>query len=322
MNEAERRIRDLELRGVMLEQGSNQAEASLNPTTPSLPRQDFYLTATGCNGLALAIEPLSFGLLWVNVTDRSTGNSYGGNTADVSLAQSLVTDLSGYASWSSVYPQWMDPATGTLLTIGNYYFLSRSSGGSFYYDPSGSYEGNLVYYVGTMYTSSSNYSGHGYNGGSPYYTLVSGANSWFYYGQYNNATCWPGLARSVSAHTLTVTGGGGGTLSSGGSLTATRSGISWNWTGSTWSGTTTGTYHVFWSLNYTTKVLSASVYHYSVFGGDAPVTTTSEGQSGVLYATSTATPTITSSPFSAAYNFSGTTVGTLTGIGTVTLTEP
>ncbi len=314
MNDADRRIRDLELRGVILEQGSNQAEASLNPTAPSLPRQLFWVTATGCNGLALASEPLTARLAWGAVT--GVGGSQPDGIADAFETQSLTTDSSGYVQWSGLWPQWLSPS-GSVLTLGNYYLLSKS-GGNYYYDPAGSYSGYLQHQLIT--NEQTKYAGYGYSTG--YSDGCNPGNNNWYYLTGTGYICWTGLVRPVSAHTLTVTGGGGGTLSSGGSLTATRVGNSWNWTGSTWSGTTTGTYHVFWSLNYTTKVLSASVYHISVFGGDAPVTTTSEGQSGVLYATSTATPTITSSPFSAAYNFSGTTVGTLTGIGTVTLTEP
>jgi len=318
LNEADRRIRDLELRGVLLEQGALQAQASQYQAagSPSLATQLFWLTAAGCNSLALATENLSAYLSWVNVYQGST--PYGTWTADPTLTQTVTTDGTGYAAWLGVYPYWITPG-GVTLTMGNTYPLSWS-GSAYYYDPAGSYTGILAHTAGR---SGTGYTGWGYNGTFPYgsYVLNPGANGWRYLVS-SGYLCWSGLARPVSAHTLNVSGGGGGTFNSSyASFAGTRTGNIWNWNGSTWVAVSGGSYHLYWSLDTSTKALTLGVYHISFFGGDAPVSFASESLGGVSYATQTVSPTVTAGPFTAAYTFSGA-VSTLTGITTVTLTEP
>lgn len=103
--------------------------------------------------------------------------------------------------------------------------------------------------------------------------------------------------------------------------TGTKTGNAWSWTGSTWAGTATGTYNLYWSFYSGSSTLTLGVYHISRFGGDAPVTQGNESIFGVSYASISKTPTIATGPFSAAFNFAGTIVGNLTGIGTVYMTE-
>jgi hypothetical protein len=327
LTDSERRVGNLELRMKTLEDGTRQESSNLlQDVTSSTPTGLFWLTATGCNSLPLESEPVIARLMWGDVYNFNTRTDLYSWPADTTLDQNLTTDSSGYVQFYAPWPNW-----GTLPISGSTTarYPVTWNGTSYQYDPTGAspISGVLCYHLYTV--EKTKYSGFGYQGtypdsaqGGTSNGMRPGANS-YSYSLGSGYLCWSGAgARPISAHVLTPTSGGGGgtfTTTYAGGITGTRSGRTYSWDGSVWTGTLSGSYHVYWSLNTTSKVLSCSLYHYSS-GVDLPVQIGSEFGTGSTYLTVTASPTVTTGPFRARYDYTGTAIQTLTGMTTVDLT--
>lgn len=143
-----------------------------------------------------------------------------------------------------------------------------------------------------------------------------------------NSLCWSSCPLPIESRVITNTAGTATLSSTTWTVTQDETMTCWEWNGFTYVGNLSGTAKLNWSLNTSTKALTVSVVAVTFSGSTRPshngqVVLTGGSPPPTFVATSTVSPSsVSCSPFSASYAFTGTDVDLIVPLGTVTLTEP